>query len=231
MKKILVSQNISQTCKSYLEKEGFAVLLLPPFGRLPQPVSCHADMLVFKFENKLVIHSDYYKANSTLFDSLGVELELTDEPIGTEYPHDILLNAFLLHDGTLFSKTQYTSDLVKQKAERTVNVNQGYSKCSTCIVSENAVITSDPSLCAAYEKNGLDVLKISPGFVRLDGYDYGFIGGASCNVDGGSVLFFGRVEDHPDYDRIACFSASHGVKLVSMSDEMLTDLGGAVVID
>ena len=60
-----------------------------------------------------------------------------------------------------------------------VNVSQGYAKCSTCVVGEDAIITYDRGIAKAADAAGMDVLVIEPGHVDLPGYDTGFIGGAS----------------------------------------------------
>ena len=58
-----------------------------------------------------------------------------------------------------------------------INVSQGYSKCSLCIVNENSVITEDDGIAEVLKRHNMDVLKISAGDVLLSGLDYGFLGG------------------------------------------------------
>ena len=66
---------------------------------------------------------------------------------------------------------------------------------------------------------------ISPGSVLLDGYDYGFIGGAS-GFDGRSLYFCGDVDLHPDGCAIRSFCDDHGIGCVSLSPLPLHDVGG-----
>ena len=44
--------------------------------------------------------------------------------------------------------------MYKNNGYRIQNVNQGYTKCTTCIVSKNAVITEDNGLATIYKNNG-----------------------------------------------------------------------------
>lgn len=60
-----------------------------------------------------------------------------------------------------------------------VNINQGYARCSTLILNNRTAVTADISVKNALEKDGAKVLLISSGDIKLEGYDYGFIGGAS----------------------------------------------------
>jgi len=229
MKQILVGQNIPRKCKDSLENMGYDIVLLPPFSKLQKGVSAHADMLVFKGKRGLFVHADYYGENKELFDSLGVNIIKTDENIDKDYPHDILFNAVVSGD-TLFSNTEYTSRLIKEETSRHVRVRQGYTGCSTCKVTDGAFITSDEGLYKAYQQNGLDVLLIEKGNIDLPFYDAGFIGGACVRLDD-TLCFFGRIEDHPSYDEIAVFAKGCGVKIISLSDEKLLDLGGAVLLN
>ena len=62
----------------------------------------------------------------------------------------------------------------------------------------------------AAEKKGIDVLAVSPAGVRLDGYNCGFIGGAT-GADKENVYFCGNVDLHPDGERIKAFCEKHGI--------------------
>ena len=46
------------------------------------------------------------------------------------------------------------------------------------------------------------MLLISSGDIKLEGYDYGFIGGASGKISDNTVVFFGNAEMHPYYSSI-----------------------------
>ena len=112
----------------------------------------------------------------------------------------------------------------------TINVNQGYTRCSTLVINDRAAITSDISIKNALESNGAEVLLISPGNIFLDGFDYGFIGGAGVSFDGKTV-FFGNVKKHPDYEKIRGFCKKYNSKLEILCEHIpLTDIGGAVRI-
>jgi hypothetical protein len=97
------------------------------------------------------------------------------------------------------------------------------------VVGDNAIITADPSIAKAVKEKGIDVLSVSPLGVRLDGYDYGFIGGAS-GTDEENVYFCGNIDLHPDSERIKAFCRKHGKNAVSLSDEPLYDYGTLIFI-
>ncbi|MCL2517326.1 MAG: hypothetical protein FWF15_02065 [Oscillospiraceae bacterium] len=216
---IFISCEISDKIKNNLSK-NFEIRFLPHFELLPEPVSAHADMLIYKLPcGKLLVHEEYYNLNENLF--AGFDVIITNEPIGAKYPHDILLNALNLN-GVVYGKNNYTSKHIKVD----VNLNQGYARCSTCIVNDNAVIASDLNIARTLNA---EVLLIRPGNINLRGYGYGFIGGASCNFED-KVYFFGDIKKHPDYEIINNFLKKHKTFPVSLSDEELYDYGSMIII-
>ena len=216
---------------SSLGRLGYETIPMPPADYLQSGVASHTDMLIFIGFGKLFCHEKYYVANRELIDRiaslLGVELALSDEPIGTDYPCDVLFNACLLGTRLICNK-KTVSKLIPDAAEglgyEIINVNQGYTKCSVAVVSENAVITADKSIGSACSSLGIDVLTVCEGHISLPPYDYGFIGGAS-GFDNDKVYFCGSLDRHPDGDRIKEFCKKHGMAAISLCDGVLQDVG------
>ena len=219
-----ISGEISETVYKNLSKYAGNIIKLPPFGLLPPPVASHADMLMYRLRDSLLIHRRYYEAHADLFS--GISVTLTNEVISDRYPHDILLNALNLN-GTVYGKIDSVSEHIRADAVKTIEVRQGYARCSACIVTDNAVITADRSIAAGVIDT--DVLLIRAGHISLNGYGYGFIGGASVTI-GSKLLFFGDVTRHPDYTGIVRFAKTHDTEIISLSDEILYDYGSMVII-
>jgi hypothetical protein len=96
-------------------------------------------------------------------------------------------------------------------------------------VDDNALITSDNAIANAAEKLGISVLKISPGGIELEGFDYGFIGGASITLND-AVAFTGAISNDCDRIRIEEFIAGRGKSTIYLTGCQAFDIGGAVVI-
>ena len=223
--------------KQALENIGCEVVALPRFPLLAEPVSAHPDMLFFIINGKLITHKLYYDIAKQEIDKILIKgnlmLVLSEEKTGEKYPFDVLFNAALVGNKIIGNKN-YISKHIISEAEKSgielVHTNQGYAKCSVCCVGDNAVITADNSVYEAAKQSGIDVLKISEGFVELNGYNYGFIGGATGN-DKGNVYFYGDLEKHPDVKKIKVFLNKHNKKAVSLSKEKLYDFGTLVLIN
>ena len=218
---LFLDSRISKELLKEIIALGIEPVLLPPYKRLPEAVSCHPDMLLFDLGDALLVYRDYYETNKALFD--GVSVVLTEHAAGNMYPYDVGMDALSLEE-FLYCLPQATCPEIL--LERVISpVKQGYAACSALKVIENAIVTADTSIAKAAEKNGVSVLKITPGHIELPGYEYGFIGGTAFKWDN-TLYFAGDLSTHPDGSAIAEFCAFHGVKVHSLAKgTKLRDLG------
>lgn len=234
MKAVIADERIDAACQESLAAKGFEIIKLPAYGGLQSPVSAHPDMLIFIGGGKAFCHEKYYKVAKKQIDKIlslvDFSLVLSDERWDAEYPHDVLFNAARVGDKLICSKKSTSRLLLCLYGEENViDTKQGYAKCSTCTVGENGIITADKSIAKAAEREGIDVLLLPDSCTRLDGYDTGFIGGASGD-DGENVFFCGDISRHPEYLRIQEFCQKHGRDVVSLSDNELYDYGSLIFI-
>lgn len=106
-----------------------------------------------------------------------------------EYPGDILFDALAVN-GRVYGKKGFVSRYILRENEVLVPVRQGYARCSVAMLSERCAVTSDRGLASVLSEDGISVLLIRSGYIRLDGYNTGFIGGAGGRLRGRSLLFF-----------------------------------------
>ena len=214
-----------------VEKLGHTVISSDMVDIFPIPEQKHADMQILPINNDIFILNEC----TVLAEKLSKErLIFCNKKAGNKYPDNILLN-FLYLNNTLYGKLSAIDenllDYCKENNIKTVNINQGYARCSTLVLNKNAIITSDLSIEKALKKDGIEVLLISSGNIVLDGYNYGFIGGASGKIDDDTVAFFGNIETHPNFDTIKNFCIKHNILIKIFCKNMpLTDIGGIVKI-
>ena len=111
-----------------------------------------------------------------------------------------------------------------------INVKQGYAKCCTAVVDDNSVITADESIYKAAVMNNINCLKITPGHIDLCERYYGFIGGCSFKPDNNTIVFTGDIDTHPDSESIISFCTERNVKVESLTNKPLFDVGGVIII-
>lgn len=97
-------------------------------------------------------------------------------------------------------------------------------------MDENSIITADRGIAAAARKNRIDVLVIRPGFIALDGFPYGFIGGAAFKMAKETLAFTGTLDWHPDQAAIEEFLAARKIKPVYITHYPIFDIGGVLPV-
>lgn len=221
-----------------LDKFGFSVYWLHDNPNLDPRLAGHADLSVFCAGGEAVISREYFSASGLIGEDgivnyltdLGMTPKPSESPRSPGYPQDAGLCACAV-GGRLIHNAKITDRAVLSGfAGDVISVRQGYAKCCTCVVDDDSIITSDAGIAAAAEKHGISVLNISPGNVALPGYKEGFIGGASITLSD-RILFTGDLSAHPDAARIRAFIAERGKAVVCLTDSILLDTGGAVVLD
>ena len=221
---------------SALEAFADKVFTLPSFPALSEPVSAHADMLIWCYGKTVFTYADYRALAPEIFaklENLGYSVRTISQNPSREYPRDVALNCATLGKN-IIANAKYCADEIKAHTEQhgitLLHTNQGYAKCSTVAVADNSIITSDASIAAAAHENGIDTLTVRCGGVSLPPYEYGFIGGASGS-DEQSVFFCGNIDEHPDADNIRAFCQKHQKQIVCLSSLPLADVGTVMFFD
>ena len=231
----IIASNAPSELEYVLEKDGFEVLRIPPSPFLDTPVQTHADMLIFPIADTVFCHESFAKENADIiskFSEYGYKTRAIGGEYRKEYPHDVRFNAALVGKH-LFIGARTDANEICEYAQNNgfsvTRVNQGYTKCSTCIIRENAIITADMTIEKAAKEHGIDVLRIQEGHVDLFGYSHGFIGGASGAFDD-VVYFVGDVKLHPNGDAILEFCKKHDKKISNIENRKLFDIGSIIFL-
>lgn len=219
-----------QIANEFAEKTGIESLSLEEYSRLDTPVSSHADMLICKIENTVFCYEDYYLDNKSLFEKIenNYKVVKVSKKCSKDYPNDIGLNALVIGK-TVFSRLDFCAkeilDYARENGYKLINVNQGYSACSTLVLNQRSAITSDISIYNALINEGFDALLIVSKGIELKGYNCGFIGGAG-GVYNNTAYFFGDISLHQDFSKISSFLKEYNCKIVSILSGGVYDFGG-----
>lgn len=232
MKYALVDYRINIVEKSNLEKLGCKVLICPPYKKLYDAVSGHPDMLIHIIDKEsILVHKDIPNDFVELLKSLNFNVLKSHSSILAKYPYNITLNA--VNFSNLFVHyLKYTDEtlLNKVKNKILINVKQGYTKCSTAIVSERSVITSDKGIASSLKSTDIDVLLLPPGDIELPGLDYGFIGGCCGKIDEYTLAFYGDLSYYAYGEEVLSFLKKHNVRPVYLRNGRLIDRGSIFVV-
>ncbi len=206
--------------------------LLSAACKKDQAVDGHPDMLLHHVGgDKIVLAPNIYKAFAPAFEEKGFAVTKGATWLVRNYPGNIAYNVLRIGD-IVFHNTKYTDkELMKAFEEKSltiVHVNQGYTKCSVCILDKKTIITSDQKIAKALEKHGIESFLIKPGGIELKGLNYGFVGGASGLISKNKIAFTGDSGCLNEGRKLLDFINSKGFEVNVLCEEKLTDYGSII---
>lgn len=192
-------------------------------------VSTHPDMQIHFLSNNYAICApcvyEYYK-NILPSDIL---LEKGNSKIGYTYPENCAYNIAKVQKYVICNEKIADSKILefyRMNSYKIIHVNQGYSKCNICSLSDKNFFTEDVGIYNATNED-LNPILLSVGGVALDGFNYGFIGGATgCFND--TIIFSGKIDLHPNASEIITVIKKLGLKYIELSDNTLRDFGSII---
>lgn len=223
---------------SRVEALGICVIPTQPVRRFYPFERYHADMQVLPGDgNTVFVLEQCYTLRERLqaHYKAVIPIPVLDDPAQAVivYPYNTALN-FTILQNTVIGNFKQTNGKVmsffSEKKFRLLQTKQGYSKCSTAVVSDKAIITADESIYRVATENNIDVLKIREGYIDLPGTNYGFIGGCCGKLNEQLLAFTGNIKEHPDYTDIKAFCGNYAVDIYSLSTSKLLDVGGIIPI-
>ncbi len=227
MKIVIVDKNLPWISKDRLEKLGFLLIETKPLAGFSSPLGTHPDIQICKINEKLLISEptmhQYY---SNLLSPYGIIVKSGEKIAKDLYPEDSIYNLasngeIALHNFDITDK-RVLNEIDFEK----INVKQGYSKCNL-LFTKTGFITSDMGIYKALKER--KALLIEPGGIDLEGYEYGFIGGASGYLD--KVYFIGDVKKHKDFDKIREFLEKENTEFEILGDFNLMDFGSLIFLE
>lgn len=228
----ILAENAVNTT-AFLNNIGIKTLTTKMSHKLDNEIAFHADtQVIYCGKNKALISPNQIVLMEEMKE-LGCRVEVAENEPYSPYPFDISLNFAIINDmiiGKLDCADKKLLEFIELNNFNVLNTKQGYSKCSICIVNENAIITEDNGIATLLKNSQIDVLTIESNFITLSDAHYGFLGGASGKLSKNEIFFNGNIEEHPSYNDIKKFLSYQKVKPVYDKSYKLTDIGSIIPI-
>ena len=220
---VLVAENFPEKAAEKLKKYG-QVVRTKANKNVLEGLDTHPDILVHPLPSgDLVVDKDNFDYYKEIFKDKKVLP--SHSSLSAKYPSDIYLNAFAFKK-IFVHNLKYTDQVIldyyKNRGYNLVNIKQGYAKCS-CLVTEDFVITSDGGIYESL-KDLIPIYKIDHEQIKLQNFNYGFIGGAS-GVLGKKIFFTGDLSHHSSYEEILKIINEYDYEIEILSKDPIEDYG------
>lgn len=232
VKAVLISESAGEGVIKSIENRGIEPVIVHSCADIAKPVSSHPDMLFHHLGgSKMLYYKNADKGVKNRLAEMGFDMIPATHHLKTNYPYDIALNSVRI-GSNLFCLQKYTDkvllDYCENRKIHIINVRQGYSKCSVCVVDEKSIITADKSIAKRAQECSIDTLTIESGFVRLEGYTEGFIGGCCGKTDKNKILFVGDLRKHKNYSQMKSFLDKRKIEIECIGEGNLNDVGSII---
>ncbi len=223
---IIIGEKYRYLLKNALITHNLEPIWLKSNPHVDERLSGHADLSAVHI-GKSIILSEYLNSCEQIHKLINIKY--VPDPMQAVYPYDAALNFCIVADKLFYNPKSANAKLVKKcGCKHLIAVKQGYTKCSICVVDENSIITSDKRIAEKAEIFGMNALYLPEQFVKLDGFDHGFIGGASFKIRKSELAFTGAIEDTNIKYKIESFLSERGIKPIYLTDKPIFDIGSAI---
>ena len=228
---VFVSCDIKYESLETLSKYGVNAIKIPQHNLLYDSVKSHPDMQVYHTGgNRILCEENAKNSVAKLFPLKNI---CSGNRIGGSYPEDVAYNAARVGNFLICNIAFIAKEIIEEAKKdglEIINVRQGYAKCNICIISENAIITSDKGIVAALGNFPIDVLFVDDSAVKLKNFCHGFIGGATGKISEDKLAVNGNIKLHKSCDEIINFAKKHLVEIISLNNGYLEDIGSILPI-
>ena len=227
-----IGEAYSDELKKALKQYGVRVLSCPNNPFVDERLCSHIDLSVFHLGDNRFLLSEH-ASQSTFAEELiqlGAKIVVSEGTPGKAYPNDASLCALSLNGKVFHNEKVCDSHIKDLFGKNLFRVKQGYTKCAVCPIGKNAAICADRGVVKAMRQEGIEVLEIASGFISLEGFGEGFIGGAAFMLAPQVLSFTGTLENHPDKLIIENFLQRLGVSPVYLTDRPVFDVGSIIPV-
>ena len=231
---VIVDCNAPKSLFNYLDINDISYIKSCRIDNTIDAVSTHPDMQICWIgKNDYICEPSTYEYYKKELCEFNVNLIKGKKYIKSTYPDDVAYNVVITED-LLFHNLKCTDSFILDRFENTsvsiYNVKQGYTKCATCIISDNAFITSDLGIYKKLHSYNVDCLLVEKDIIKLGNRVDGFIGGCCGKISRNKLLFCGDISSHKSYNKIVEFALQYGVEIIASSNEQLTDVGSIIPV-
>lgn len=232
----IIDRRLPKDIEKNIKEKNIEIIKTPKSEDVYNAISYHPDIQFFNCgEGKIIVSPNVYDKYLEILKEYNIDIIKGEKILSKKYPKDIAYNVCIVGKYAIHN-FKYTDnkvlEYIEEKGFEKINIKQGYSKCSICVLDDSSIITSDKGIINSIKDSGADIdcLLIENGSIDLFDMNFGFIGGCSGNISDKEIAFLGNIKKHPDYIKIKDFLESKNKSVVSLSENKLIDLGSIIPI-
>ena len=221
---ILCNRKMPETAKVKLASYG-EIVEFATEGITYEAISGHPDIFFCPTPAGLIVAPNLPDNYLKILKEKNIHYSSGQLPVGNEYPDSARYNTLVTKNFIIQNPAiSDTSIRNLNPNHETIKVRQGYIRCNLVALPNNCFITSDRGIEKSLRAKNQDVLFVDPAYVKLDGFEHGFFGGA-CGIYENLLFICGSLSYFKEQDRIRVYAEKAGVQVVELYDGPPVDIG------
>ncbi len=227
---IIIDKRAPDKAKNTLSAYG-DIIEFSTSGITYDTISGHPDIFFCHVDENLIIAPNIPHEYLQILNSKRAAFVMGEKHINENYPDSAVYNA-VLSDNYLIHRLDITDPVILKYSgtRETINIKQGYSRCSLLPLKKENFITSDMGIYNEFKERRLNVQYINPEGIQLPGHSHGFFGGA-CGIYNNNIFVTGSLRYLENGNEVNNFITSLGYKIIELYDGPLYDGGSILFID
>lgn len=219
-----------------LHQLGFHTIASERKSGLYNAVDGHPDLQFASIDGTLITLKDISHEKYAEISGYAKHPVKGESAASLPYPHHISLNALITEDlflHRLDSTDRILLNLAEKSQRELIHTKQGYSRCSCAYVGNDAFVTEDRGIWEILRSLGKKVFYRPHTNVFLEGFDFGFIGGALSLIHIGShdlLLISGDLTRYQFGDALKSFLNEEKIPYECIGNGPLMDRGSIIEI-
>ena len=221
---ILLDKKMPEVAKEKLAAYG-EIVEFATDGITYEAISGHPDIFLCPTPAGLIVAPnlpDYY---FSILDQKNIPYLKGSLPVGRTYPESARYNSLVTKQYIIQNPAICDPEIRNSNKEpERIVTKQGYIQCNLVALPNNTFITSDRGIEKSLKLLKLEVLYVDPTSIKLDGFEYGFFGGA-CGLLGNTFFICGSLKYFKEHVVIEEFIGSAEIKIIELYSGPLLDVG------
>jgi hypothetical protein len=226
---IITDNKMPDNAKKRLKDFG-DLLEIETSGITYPAISGHPDIFFCQAKQELAVAPNLPEKYFSALQKHGVKFTTGQKPVGNTYPHTSHYNA-VVSQTHLIHNINYTDKSLLQicRGLKTIHVNQGYTRCNLISLNGSVFITSDPGFNKTLTDHGLNCHYFPPHEIYLEGFTYGFLGGA-CGILEQKLFVCGNLNLHNWGNKFRNVAENAGYEMIELCNTPLHDTGSIIFV-
>lgn len=224
----LVDYRINKYIKNYLENNKIRYIKTIKNENLYEEINGHPDIVACNICGYTVMEEQTYNKINIVNENIIIG----KNKLTAKYPYDIAYNV-ISTNRYLIGKIDFVDENIKKIAKQNnlefINVNQGYTKCSTISLPNDVFITSDKNIHDTLISKNLKSYYVYMNDIYLSERYNGFLGGCCSFIDD-ILVFFGSIEKAESSRYLKSILKENNINYININCDKLIDYGSMIKI-